>query len=115
MLRELQPGRDLVGVRNLMSLGSYVFVLSVTGQYNSCMTISDDNYLGVLLEEIRDQNRAVLEAVGDMQKNVAKIPGIESDIHELKQDMKIVKAAVTDLSHQVNDHEHRITRLEATS
>lgn len=77
------------------------------------MSISDDNYLGVLLEEIRDQNKAVLEAVGDMQKNVAKIPGIEQSVNELKQDMKVVKAAVTDLSHQVTDHERRIGGLEA--
>jgi septal ring factor EnvC (AmiA/AmiB activator) len=91
------------------------FVLLIPARYNRGMTISDDNYLGVLLEEIRDQNRAVLEAVGDMQKNVAKLPSIETDIRELKQDMKVVKATVTDLSHQVNDHEHRITRLEAAS
>lgn len=79
------------------------------------MDRSDDNYVGVLLEEIRDQNRAVLEAVGDMQKKVTQIPGIAADITELKDDMKVVKAAVTDLSQQVADHEHRITRLETKS
>lgn len=72
----------------------------------------DSNYVGILLEEIRSQNNAVLEAVGDMQKNVAKIPNIEQSINEFKQDMKIVKAAVTDLSLQVSDHEHRIGDLE---
>lgn len=77
------------------------------------MSISDDNYLGVLLEEIRDQNRAVLEAVGDMQKNVAKIPAIEQSVDELKQDMKVVKAAVTDLSYQVANHERRVGSFEA--
>jgi len=41
------------------------------------MSDSNDDYMGVLLEEIKDQNKAVLEAVGDMQKNVAKIPKIE--------------------------------------
>jgi len=73
----------------------------------------DTDYIGVLLEEIRSQNKAVLEVVGDMQENVAKISGIEQSVNELKQDMKVVKAAVTDLSNQVSDHEHRIGRLEA--
>ena len=76
---------------------------------------SDDNYIGVLLEDIRDQNKAVLEAVGDMQKHVARIPAIEQSVDELKQDMKVVKAAVTDLGRQVNDHEQRITGLETAS
>jgi phage shock protein A len=74
---------------------------------------TNDNYIGLILDEIRDQNRAVLEAVGDMQKNVAKLPTIEDGIEELKQDMKIVKAAVTDISSQQKDHERRISRLEA--
>jgi hypothetical protein len=73
---------------------------------------NDDNYVAVLLEEIRDQNKAVLETVGDLQKNVSKIPVIEETVDELKQDMKVVKAAVTDMSHQVQDHGVRISRLE---
>ncbi len=76
------------------------------------MSDIDDKYIGILLEEIRDQNKAVLEAVDDMQKNVAKIPAIEEDVAELKQDVKIVKAAVTDTSKQQGDHEDRISRLE---
>ncbi len=76
------------------------------------MSYSDTNYIGVLLEEIGDQIKAVLEAVGDMQKNVSKIPYIEENVTELKEDMKIVKAAVTDTSKQQNDHERHITQLE---
>ena len=67
----------------------------------------------VLLEEIHNQNKFVLEVVSDMQKQVAKLPRIEESIDELKQDVKIIKAVVTDLSRQVNDHEHRLLRLEA--
>lgn len=70
------------------------------------------NYIGVILEEIRDQNKAVLESVGQMQTQVARLPKIEEDVTELKQDTKIIKAAITDLSHQVVDHEHRITASE---
>ena len=64
------------------------------------MNNSDNNYIGVLLEQIRDQNKAVLEAVGDMRA-------------ELKQDVKVVRAATTDTSRQVHDLERRVSRLEA--
>jgi hypothetical protein len=76
------------------------------------MSNTNDNYLGVLLEEIREQQKAVLEAVGDMRRQVARLPKIEESVDELKQDMKVVKAAVTDLSRQVSDHEIRIIQLE---
>lgn len=76
------------------------------------MSKSDDNYIGILLEQIRDQNKAVLEAVGAMQQQVARIPAIEADVAELKQDMKVVKAAVTDQGRQVHDHGRRIGNLE---
>ena len=77
------------------------------------MSDNDADYIGVLLKEIRDQNKAVLEAVGNMQKHAAKIPYVEETVTELKEDMKIVKAAITDASKQQNDHERRITQLEA--
>lgn len=71
------------------------------------------NHFSTLMEDQNAKLDAVLEAVGDMQKQVALIPPMRTDITELKQDMKVVKAAVTDLSNQVHDHERRITRLEA--
>lgn len=69
-------------------------------------------YFEVILEEIRDQNRAVLEAVGVMQRQVAKLTGIEDDVHELKSDMKVVKAAITDIGGVLQDHERHISKLE---
>ncbi|WIG58337.1 MAG: hypothetical protein OJF49_001083 [Ktedonobacterales bacterium] len=61
--------------------------------------MADKDDTAILLEEIRDQNKAVLEAVADMKTLVDMIPTMREDIAELKQDMKVVKAAVTDLSH----------------
>lgn len=75
------------------------------------MSNSDDNYTGLLLEQIRDQNKAVLEAVSDMRTDLKQLPKRE-EFDELKQDVKVIKAAVTDLSRQVNDHEQRIGELE---
>jgi D-ribose pyranose/furanose isomerase RbsD len=71
----------------------------------------DLRYQIILMEEVKDQNRAVREAVDDMQKTMADLPHMRDDMSELKSDMKIVKAAVTDLSHIVHDHERRITQL----
>ena len=68
------------------------------------MSDADVNHFGVLLEQIVDQNRAVLEAVGDIQQKVARLDGIERDVSELKQDMKVVKAAVMDLSRDLAEH-----------
>jgi uncharacterized protein YoxC len=68
------------------------------------MSDIDANHFGVLLEQIVDQNKAVLEAVGDMQQKVAVLPTMQRDIAELKQDMKVVKAAVADLSNELAEH-----------
>ncbi|HXR50189.1 MAG TPA: hypothetical protein VN778_04140 [Verrucomicrobiae bacterium] len=62
------------------------------------------NYTAILLEEIRDQYRTVLEAVGDMQTKVARIPVIEQDIAELKTDMKAIKFVLTEQNRTIDDH-----------
>lgn len=78
------------------------------------MSNSDDNnYIGVLLEEIRDQYKAVPEAVGAMREQLQQIPKRE-EFEELKDDVKIIKATVTDLSHQVTES-RRIGRVEAAA
>ena len=68
------------------------------------MSNTDGNYIGVLLEQIRDQNQAVLEAVGDIQRKVARLDDIERDVVEVKQDMKVVRAAVVDVSRGLEQH-----------
>ena len=75
------------------------------------MNNSDDNYTGLLLEQIRDQNKVVLEAVSDIRTELKQVPKRE-EFDELKQDVKVIKAVVTDLSRQVDDHERRIGDLE---
>lgn len=76
------------------------------------MEEANNNYFNVLLEQIRDQNKLVLEAVGDIQAKVANLPTRE-EFDELKQDVRVIKAAVTDLSHHVADHERRISHPKA--
>ncbi len=78
---------------------------------------SDDDtdsmrYLTIMIEQMLDQNRAVLEAVTSMQVHVAKIPAIQDDISELKRDMQTVKAAVKATNTDVIGHKKRLNRLE---
>jgi septal ring factor EnvC (AmiA/AmiB activator) len=75
----------------------------------------DIRYLGVLFEKMLDQNKTILEVVGDMQQHITKIPQLQEDIHELKQDMRVVKAAVTDTNRELHELDKRVTQLEATA
>jgi flagellar motility protein MotE (MotC chaperone) len=58
---------------------------------------------GAMLEEIRDQNKALLEGQKD-QANRADIRRLGQDIAELKDDMKVVKAAVKATNHDLTKH-----------
>jgi hypothetical protein len=78
------------------------------------------DYTGVLLEEMRENFRAVMEAVGDIQLQVQALPEIRQNTRLLMDDNQALKAAVRELSNevgglsdQVEHHEHRISRLEA--
>jgi hypothetical protein len=79
-------------------------------------TYTDDDLrrvVGIVNEQIDDKLDLLLEVVSDMQQKVNALPRIETEIAELKADMKVVKAAVTDTSRQVHDIDRRVTRLEA--
>ena len=82
----------------------------------------NNNYTDILLEDIRDQNRAVLEAVGAMQDHVKLIPKMSERLEKLEYDMAAVRMAtrVTNDSiklikirtEKLEEHETRITKLE---
>lgn len=76
------------------------------------MNRDDVRYFGVMFEEIRDQNKAMLELLRVIP-TLSDFQRIEHRVDEVQADVKVIKAAVTDQSHQLADHEHRITRLEA--
>jgi hypothetical protein len=70
-----------------------------------------DEYTNILLEEIRDQNRAVLEVVGTMQERLEQT-ALQSDLEEVKQDVKTGNAALKATNEQLIDYETRLTKLE---
>jgi hypothetical protein len=71
------------------------------------------DHFSVLMESQNAKLDAVLEAVGDMQQKVTLLPAMQRNIVELKQDMKVVKAAVKATNRDLAELDHRVTRLEA--
>lgn len=71
----------------------------------------NDNYTNVMLEEIRDQNKAVLEIVGGMQAQM-KLLATKEALQEVADDVRMLKIAMTDTNREVQNHEQRITALE---
>ena len=61
------------------------------------------NHFSVLMEDQNAKLDAVLEAVGDIQTKVADLP-TRNEFEELQQDVKTIKAAVTDLSRDLEQH-----------
>ncbi|MBI1952299.1 hypothetical protein HYS42_01075 [Candidatus Saccharibacteria bacterium] len=79
------------------------------------MQIQDDDLKnGVILEEIRDQNKAIIEGLKGFSGVPAKVDKLSDDMEIVKSDLKVIKAVVKDHSNQLDDHEHRIAILEAT-
>jgi len=73
-------------------------------------------YQGVLLENMQGQLVRFAEAMGNVP---AQVQQLTEDVTDLKSDMKVVKAAVTDTSREqkrhgvkLGNHERRIRHLE---
>jgi uncharacterized coiled-coil protein SlyX len=79
------------------------------------MSFDNDNHLGFVLEQIADDLKAILEG----QEALVEVPGaiatLQQDMDEVKTELKAIRAAVIDHTHQLNHHETRITNLESNS
>jgi len=67
------------------------------------MSDADINHFSVLLEQVISQNQAVLEAVSDIRAKVDDLP-TRAEFDELKQEVKIIRAVVTDVSRDLKNH-----------
>lgn len=72
----------------------------------------DNDYTNILLKQILDQNKAVLEAVGSMQHHVAQIPGLHSSIRQLQTDSKTMIDVVTATNVDLRRQSLSLSRLE---
>lgn len=74
--------------------------------------MTDDNdYTNVILEDINAKFNTVLELV-DLTRQDMKSLAKQSSIDEMKSDIKVIKAVLTDSGKQLIDHETRIAKLE---
>lgn len=69
------------------------------------------DYTDVLLEEMNGKFDRLIEVMAQMREEMKHFARQE-DLEEVKADVKIIKAAVTDLSSQVNRHEIEIGQLK---
>lgn len=68
----------------------------------------DDNYTNIILEEIHGQNKAVLEAVGQMQDKMKTLATQES-LNEIDANVRTIQRAVIDANKETDK---RIKTLE---
>ena len=69
-------------------------------------------YMAVMMEEIKDNVQILMEAFALMQQNM-KLLAQASDLEDVKSDVKTIKKIVTENNRQLNNHDKRITKLEA--
>jgi hypothetical protein len=62
--------------------------------------MDDTNYLAHLLEEVRDQNKAILEGMKDLLKNW-EFNELRRDVEAIRQGDTVMRVAVADLSQDV--------------
>ena len=67
---------------------------------------------GIMVEQMRDELKAVHELVSDVQEQLADVPK-RNGFDELRRDVKTTMSVLRDTSAQVSDHEARISALEA--
>ncbi len=76
------------------------------------MNKRDDDYAGLILEELRDQNKAILEILSPMKQMSVDVSELKEDMREVKSDIKAIKAVVKKHNTELTDHQQRITVLE---
>lgn len=76
-------------------------------------TQTDVRYLGVLYEEMRDDIKRIFEGLQPMSEVPVRLSNLESDMAEVKADIRIIKIAVSDLSRQNFQLDSRVTNLES--
>ncbi len=72
---------------------------------------SDANQFGVILEDIDSKFDRLIEAVSQLQDEM-KTKADKSDIERIERKIDTIKVVVKDQSHELKDHELRITKLE---
>jgi hypothetical protein len=72
-------------------------------------SLSDDERKQALGEVLADELKAIHELVKDVPEMKQKIDVLDSDMKEVKSYIKVIKAAVTDISREQKEHDRRKT------
>jgi len=75
--------------------------------------MSDTDYTAVILEELRDQNKAIMEYVTAVPEMAARLKRVEEQSETMAADLKVMKAAMSDVGNQLADHDRRLSNVEA--
>jgi septal ring factor EnvC (AmiA/AmiB activator) len=68
--------------------------------------------MSALLEEINDRLKGIQEGQDSLVHVPAALARLETDMTVVKADVKVIKAVVTDHSHDIKDLKTRVTKLE---
>lgn len=77
------------------------------------MSKKDDHYTDVLIEDINDKVQKIMEMLSLMTGMPAEVKRIRTRLEYEQSELKVTKAVVTEHSSQLQNHEKRITTLEA--
>jgi 2-phospho-L-lactate guanylyltransferase (CobY/MobA/RfbA family) len=76
-------------------------------------SLSDEERKKVLGEVLADELKVIREYVEDVPLIKRKVNDIDKRLTKVEANTKIIKAAITDMSSELKDHERRLTQLEA--
>lgn len=65
------------------------------------------------MDTLHDELKVIYELVRDILTIKKKLHQVHEAVDELKRDMKVVKAEITDLSREQHGLDRRVTRLES--
>ena len=74
--------------------------------------MAQDNYAGVLWEEMNERIKLIQESLVVFKDVPADIAQMKADLAEMKQWKFVVKEVIKDQSKTLNNHEVRLTKLE---
>lgn len=72
----------------------------------------NDNSVGVLLEDVQDKLQRLAESISNVHHDIQYLKTTTAKIPELADDVRVIKAAVTDQSRQYNEIDRRVANLE---
>ncbi len=73
--------------------------------------MSDKNYTDVLLEDMNSKFDRLIEVMSQMREEMSTFAKSE-ELNEIKTDVKTIKAAVTDVSKNVERHDLKLQNLK---